>query len=178
MTERLEDFEDVSIYEIDRGRRESLLGGGGEAAVVWSTREGWPVGVMHIYLWRDGCFWVTCTERRKRVPALRARPQSSVIVAFEDEQTITAKTMATVHEPGSEHEGWFFTALAERVIAEQPEPVRAEGVAGFVRRLVSQSRVIIQLDPVKWISFDGRRVKAHSAGVWEPGEPWVEGGAP
>ena len=174
MSEKLEDFEDVSLYEIDGERRESLLEGGGEAAVVWSTSEGWPVGVMHIYFWREGSFWVTCTEERKRVPALRERPQSSVIVAFEDEQTVTAKTLATVHGPGSEHEGWFFTALAERVLVGQPEAVRREGVPGFVRRLVSESRVIIQLEPVKWISFDGRRVKAHSAGLWKPGEPWVE----
>jgi hypothetical protein len=97
-----------------------------------------------------------------------------VIVAFEDEQTITAKTLATVHEPGNEHEGWFFRALAERVLAGQPQAVQDEGVEGFVRRLESENRVIIQFEPVKWITFDGRRVKAHAAGLWKPGEPWVE----
>ena len=174
MTEKLEDFEDVSVYTIDAEQRDALLQRGHEAAIVWSTRDGWPVGVMHIYIWRDGSFWVTCTQKRKRVPALRKRPQSSVIVAFEDEQTITAKTLATVHEPGIEHEGWFFRALAERVLAGQPQAVQDEGVEGFVRRLESENRVIIQFEPVKWITFDGRRVKAHAAGLWKPGEPWVE----
>ena len=174
MPERLEDFEDASVYTIDGAQREALLQRGQEAAVVWSTRDGWPIGVMHIYFWRDGCFWVTCTEQRKRVPALRARPQSSVIVAFEDEQTLTAKTLATVHDPGNEHEGWLFRALAERVLAGQPDAVRSEGIDGFVNRLRSENRVIIQFEPVQWITFDGRRVKAHAAGLWKPGDPWVE----
>jgi len=178
MSERLEDFENVSVYTIDGARRETLLRRGHEAAITWSTGEGWPIGVMHIYVWRDGCFWVTCTQTRKRVPALRKRPQSSVILAFEDEQTITAKTLATVHEPGNEHEDWFFRALAERVLAGQPQAVQDEGVNGFIARLASENRVILQLTPVKWISFDGRRVKAHAAGVWQPGDPWIEPDAP
>ena len=53
MTERLEDFEDVSVYAIEEERREALLSRGRECAVVWSTQDGWPVGVMHIYLWRN-----------------------------------------------------------------------------------------------------------------------------
>jgi hypothetical protein len=174
MADKLEDFENVSVYTIDADRRETLLARGEECAVVWSTRDGWPIGVMHIYFWRDGRFWITCTQQRKRVPALRARPQSSVIVSFEDEQTITAKTLATVHEPGNPHEKWLFPAMAERVLDEQPTDVRAEGVDGFVKRLQSDNRVIIELEPVKWITFDGRRVKAHAAGLWAPGEERVE----
>ena len=174
MAKKLEDFEDVSVYTIDGEQREALLQRGSEAAIVWSTSDGWPIGVMHIYIWRDGCFWVTCTQKRKRVPALRKRPQSSVIVAFDDEQTITAKTRATVHEPGNEHEDWFFRALAKDVLAEQPAAVQSEGIEGFVNRLQSENRVIIQFEPVKWITFDGRRVKAHAAGLWQPGDPWVE----
>lgn len=174
MTDRLEDFDDVSVYAIEPERRDALLARGRECALTWSTREGWPVGVMHIYLWREGRFWVTCTRRRKRVAALRARPQSAVICAFEGEQGITAKTLATVHEPGSEHEAWFFPALAERVLPTVAEPIRQGGIEGFVRRLESEDRVIIELEPVQWITFDGRRVGAHAAGLWQPGDPWVE----
>jgi hypothetical protein len=171
---RLEDFEDASVYTIEAGRRETLLNRGRECAVVWSTREGWPVGVTHIYFWRAGRFWVTCTQQRKRVAALRQRPESSVIVSFEDEQTITAKTLATVHEAGSVHEAWLFLAMAEAVLAEQPAEVKDQGAGGFVERLQSENRVIIEFDPVKWITFDGRRVKSHAAGLWAPGQPWVE----
>lgn len=176
MAEKLQDFEDVSRYTIDAARREALLSSHRECAVVWSTRDGWPVGVMHVYLWREGSFWVTCTQQRKRVPALRARPKSSVILAFEQEQTLTAKTLATVHEPGNAHARWFYPALAELTLPEQPDEVRAAGVEGFVARLESDARVIIELVPQQWIGFDGRKVKAHAAGEWEPGAPWIEPG--
>ena len=174
MPERLEDFEDVSVYAIEPERRETLLARGKECAVTWSTQDGWPVGVMHIYLFRKGRFWVTCTEQRKRVAALRARPRSSIICAFEGEQTITAKTMATVHEPGSDQESWFFADLAELVLPTVAGPIQQGGVDGFVSRLKSENRVIIEFEPVKWITFDGRRVGAHASGLWKPGDPWVE----
>lgn len=174
MTEKLEDYEDVSLYSIDPARRDVLLSRYQECAVVWSTRDGWPVGVMHLYVWRDGRFWVTCTQQRKRVAALRREPKSCVIVAFPDEQTLTAKTLATVHEPGNEHTRWFYPALAELALPEQPDEVRRAGVEGFVRRLESDQRVILEFEPQQWISFDGRKVKAHAAGEWQPGAAWVE----
>jgi hypothetical protein len=174
MTERLEDFEDVSRYPIDESERDRLLAAHRECAVVWTTRDAWPVGVMHIYLWQAGRFWVTCTARRKRVAALRARPMSSVIVAFSGERTLTACTRATIHPtPGPESE-WFYPALARKVLAEQPEAVRSQGVDGFVARLASDDRVILELVPERWISFDGRKVKAHAAGLWQPGMPWTD----
>lgn len=176
MEDRLRDFEDVSLYTIDEAERDALLLRHREAAVVWTTRELWPVGVMHIYLWRQGRFWVTCTARRKRVSALRARPRSCVVVPFSDERTVTARTLATVHGPGNDHARWFYPALAREVLAEQPEAVRKEGLEGFVARLESDDRVVIELVPQKWITFDGRKVKAHAAGVWQPGRPWLEPG--
>jgi len=174
MDDRLEDFEDVSRYPIDEADRDALLERHRECAIVWSTRDGWPVGVMHLYLWHAGRFWVTCTARRKRVAALRARPQSCVIVPFPDERTLTARTLATVHATPTEHARWFYPALARQVLAEQPESVRREGVDGFVARLESDDRVILELVPQKWISFDGRKVKAHASGRWQPGSPWRE----
>ena len=172
--DKLEDFDDVSLYGISPERRETLLARQHECAVNWTTSDGWPVGVMHIYVWRDGSFWVTCMPERKRVPALRARPRSSVIVAFPGEQTVTAKTLATVHEHGSEHHDWFYRALAKKVMPGQPENVRALGEEAWIERLDSPGRVVIQLVPRKWISFDGRKVGAHAAGTWQPGEPWIE----
>lgn len=37
----------------------------------WTTKDGYPVGVVVAYVYRDDKFWTTCAERRKRVPALR-----------------------------------------------------------------------------------------------------------
>ena len=89
-------------------------------------------------------------------------------------QREAGETLAIVHESGNEHEAWFFPAMAETVLAEQPAEVRDQGVDGFVERLQSENRVILELEPVQWISFDGRRVKAHAVGTWAPGQHWIE----
>jgi len=170
----LEDFDDVSVYGIPAARRDALLAAHDECAVVWSTADGWPVGVMHLYLWHEERFWVTCMPGRKRVPALRDRPQSSVIVAFAQEQTVTAKTLATVHDHGSAHHDWFYRALARKVLPTQPRKVRAQGEDAWIERLDSPGRVVIEFVPQKWITFDGRKVGAHAEGLWQPGQPWVE----
>jgi len=62
MTKKLEDYDDISVYGIDASRREALLARYHECSVVWTTSDGWPVGVMHIYVWHEGRFWVTCTR--------------------------------------------------------------------------------------------------------------------
>ena len=46
-------------------------------------------------------------------------------------------------------------------------------IQGCRRSLAGLLR-LIEFEPVKWITFDGRRVKAHAAGLWAPGQPWVE----
>ena len=61
-----------------------------------------------------------------------------------------------------------------RNMPDQPEIVQQAGVEGFVTRLESDERVIIELVPQKWISFDGRKVKAHAEGRWAPGQPWAD----
>ena len=74
----------------------------------------------------------------------------------------------------SDQEAWFFPALAELVLPTVAGSIQQGGVDGFVERLESENRVIIEFEPVKWITFDGRRVGAHASGFWKPGDPWVE----
>ena len=86
--------------------------------MLWTNRAGWPLGVMQRFVWHEGRFWVTCTAERKRVVALRVRPQSAVVVSSEGtwlggDVTTTAKTMASVHTDAST-KAWFYPALAER----------------------------------------------------------------
>ena len=112
------DYRDVRDVGVDEGKRERLYEAQTECCVMWTNRDGWPIGVMHRFVWRDERFWVTCTAERKRVPALRARPQSCVVVSSEGtwlggDITTTAATMATVHDDAAT-KAWFFPALAER----------------------------------------------------------------
>ena len=156
------DYTDVSDVAIDPIKQAQLYDAQTECAVVWTNRSGWPVGVMHRYVWHDDRFWVTCAPQRARVTALRDRPQSSVIVSSEGtwlggDVTTTAKTLATVHDH-DDMRGWFYPALAARL---RDEAGRAE----FLRRLDTPGRVVIELDPIEWITYDGAKLESSLRGI-------------
>jgi hypothetical protein len=168
------DYEDVSIYPLDPEKIERLCQLQSECAVLWTTSDAWPVGVMHRFVFRDGKFWVTCVKQRKRVPALKKREKSAVIISSEGtalgrDQTMTVKCKATVHEDNEELKAWFYPALAVKL-----NNGNNEGAARFAEFLDSPGRVIIELTPVKWITYDGVKLAAHVAGQWFPGDPWEE----
>jgi hypothetical protein len=68
--------------------------------------------------------------------------------------------LATVHD-GAETKAWFFPALAERQRRGDDAAARAE----FLRRLDTPGRVVIELAPVRWITYDGNRLEAALRGV-------------
>jgi hypothetical protein len=161
---RKTDYTDVSDVGVDEQRREDLYTAQTECSVTWTNRDGWPVGVVHRYVWRDDSFWVTCTRERKRVPALLARPQSCVIVTSEGtwlggDITTTAKTLATVHTD-ADIKAWFYPTLAARLRRGD-----AAGQAEFLRRLDTPTRVVIELKPVSWITYDGIRLESALRGL-------------
>jgi hypothetical protein len=166
-------YEDVSEYAIASELLEVLFEKQTECALCWTTNDGWPVGVMHRYVWRDGKFWITTMGHRKRVPALRKRAKSCVIVSGENvlpgwrDFTATAKTTAIIHEDDADLEAWFYPALAARM-----SPGNPEAQAAFVKRLDTPGRVILECKVEKWITYDGAKLAAHVRGQWQPGEPW------
>lgn len=166
-------YEDVSEYAIAPELLEVLFDKQTECALCWSTSDGWPVGVMHRYVWHDGKFWITTMGHRKRVPALRKRSKSCVIVSGENvlpgwrDFTATAKTTAIVHEDDAELKAWFYPALAARMSPGDPA-----AQAAFVKRLDTPGRVILECVVNKWITYDGAKLAAHVRGQWQPGEPW------
>lgn len=152
------DYVDVSGQAVDGAKRTDLYEAQTECVVTWTNTEGWPVGVLHRFVWHDERFWVTCAPQRARVAALRVRPQSAVIVSSEGtwlggDITTTAKTLATVHDDDTVRR-WFYPALATRL--RQDEQDRAE----FLRRLETPGRVVIELAPVQWITYDGVRLES------------------
>ena len=168
MVERKQDYTDVSDVGIDEAKREQLYAAQTECCLLWANREGWPVGVMVRFVWHEQRFWVTCAAHRKRVPALRARPQSAVVVSSEGtwlggDVTTTAKTLATVHDDAAT-KAWFYPALAARQ-RRGDGPAAKAARAEFVRRLDTPTRVVIELVPVAWITYDGNRLEAALRGV-------------
>ena len=168
MSLRKSDYRDVSDVQVDDAKREQLYEAQTECCLLWTNRDGWPVGVMVRFVWSEGKFWVTCTAERKRVPALRARPKSAVVVSSEGtwlggDVTTTTKTLATVHDDDAT-KAWFYPALAQRQRRGDDEASQAAR-AEFLRRLDTPTRVIIELDPVAWITYDGNRLEAALRGV-------------
>jgi hypothetical protein len=164
---------DVSVYPVDDALRERLFERQTECSVVWTNRDGWPVGVIHRYVWHDGRFWVSTLGDRKRVVALRTRPKSCVIVSGENVEpgwrdfTVTAKTLAVVHDDDSSVTAWFYPAMADRLAGGN-----ADRAAAIRERLDMPGRAVLELVPQDWITYDGAKVVAHVTGRWEPGDAW------
>ena len=146
-------YEDVSKFALDDGREKALLDAQTECTFMWTTSAGDPVGVIMNYLAHDDRFWLTCTRRRKRVPAIEARPRVAIAITSRGtdigvSQAVTYKGNATVHDD-AETKAWFYAALAARV-----RPESADRQAAFVHHLDTPGRVVIEIVPDARIGFD------------------------
>ena len=166
-----QDHEQVSIYPFTEARREELLSKAGECVFNWTTKDGWAVGVVQAFVWRDGRAWITCGVHRHRVSAVRRDPRCSVVVsgtAAPDgpNGSITIKGQAVIHED-EETKRWFYPALARGPYGRRGETLSAdeeEQAAAFERRLDSPLRVIIEVVPEKWITLDSDKMAKDTAG--------------
>ena len=152
-------LEEVSEYTLDDADRDRLFALQRVCAVCWTTRDGWPVGVTHRYVWAKGRIWVTTSGQRHRVRALRDRPKSCVIVSGDGtelgpDKTITLKTTCTVHDDRDTLE-WFFDAFAAAL-----HPGNAEAQRALRAMLDTPRRVVLELEPVQAISYDGAKLAA------------------
>ena len=157
-------YEEVSVYPLDAEMQERLLATHNECSFVWSTRDGWPVGVIMSYVWRDGRIWLTASEQRKRIAAVRRDARVCVIVtstgsALGPGKTVTIKGRCAVHMD-AETRQWFYPALAASLIPNNPRRQ-----AGFVAMLDSPRRVILEVTPEQYISYDGAKMAADSGGA-------------
>jgi hypothetical protein len=158
----IEDYERVSVYALDDTQREALLATHAECTFNWATRDGWPMGVIMSYLWWDGRFWLTAGAHRHRIEAVRRDPRVSVVVTSTGTKlgpgkSITAKGRCRVHED-AETRGWFYPAFARHLYREE------QAACDFARRLDSPLRVVLEVVPEKWITYDGAKMFLDAAG--------------
>ncbi len=150
-------------FPMDEERQQRLYDLQTECAICWETQDHWPVGVMHRYMWHDGKIWATCSGKRHRVPALRRNPKSCVIITGLGTElgpvdtTVTIKTTAVVHTD-QETRDWFFPAMAKRL-----RPESKEAQEELVKNFDTPTRVILELTPHKYITYDGRKLAAAMA---------------
>ena len=155
------DYEDLTTMRLDDAALQELLEAGGECVFNWTTREGYPVGVVVAFVYSDGKFFTTCAERRKRVPALRARPQSALVIN-NGGKTASFKGDSIVHAPGDpgfdELKAWFYPTLSR--LDQEPEDEYRQSFAKF---LDSPHRVIIETDARLVVAFDTAKFQAFTA---------------
>jgi len=143
---------DYKTMALDAGQLGTLVGERGECVFTWSTREGYPVGVVVAYVYRNGTFWTTCAGHKKRLRALRARPRAAVVIN-KDGRTATFKGECVIH--GREDDDWdqltrwFYPALAG------VDPDASDAFArGLLRFLNAPHQAIIETSADLVVSFD------------------------
>ena len=117
MSTHPENYEDVTVYDLDASVEEELLLAHNECTFMWANKEGWPVGVIMSYVWADGCFWVTLSSQRARVPAMRRDNRCAVCITSKGtkvgaNQTVTYKGTCEILDD-DETKSWFYPALAK-----------------------------------------------------------------
>ena len=157
-SEALENYEKVSIYRLDAHAQEQLLSIARECVFNWCTRDEWPMGVIMSCLWHDGRLWLTAGAHRHRIAAVRRNPKVSVVITSTGTKlgpgkTTTLKGTCVVHED-RETKQWFYPAFTKHIGADD----------AFERMLDSPLRVVLEIIPEKYISYDGAKMRAHTAG--------------
>ncbi|MEM7078351.1 MAG: pyridoxamine 5'-phosphate oxidase family protein [Pseudomonadota bacterium] len=170
---KTDDHEIVSIYPFTDDEVDKLMAHAGEAVLMWATKDGWPVGVTHAFVWHDGKIWLTFAEHRHRAAAIRRDPRVSVNVSsasYANPQhglpngAITFKgTGEFFSDDGTK--AWFYPALSKKV-----NPDNAGREAFFNNLLDTPLRTILAITPVKKIMYNGGMANRHMAGTIEEEE--------
>jgi hypothetical protein len=160
-------YEDLTQMRLSDDDLEALVGRGGECVFSWTTTDGYPVGVVVAYIRKGDTFWTTCAEHRKRVPALRKRPQSAIVVNANG-RTASFKGDSVVHAAGEEGwaelSDWFYGALS----GTTADPGNAYA-ASFRTLLDSPHRVIIETPARLVVGFDSHKFGAVTNAAIEAG---------
>ncbi len=162
MADLPQNYEQVSIYQLDDEMRERLLETQIECVFNWSTKDGWPMGVIMSCLWHDGRMWLTAGAQRHRISAIRRDERCSIVVTSTGSvlgggKSCTIKGRATIHED-RETKDWFYPAFARKLSPDE------QSAKEFQERLDSPLRVIIEVRPEKFITYDGLKMFQHTQG--------------
>ena len=165
MTDTSHDHEMVSIYAYSEEQIDRLMEKASECVLMWCTRDSWPVGVTHAYVWKDGKVWLTFSSHRHRAEAIRRNNKVSIAVsgvagsgADCPRGAATMKGLATFHDDQATKD-WFYRALAKKV-----RPDSKEGEDAFFSLLDSPLRTILSIEPTKWITYDADKAGRDMAG--------------
>lgn len=161
------DHEIVSIYPFSDAEVDELMNNSNECVLMWATKDGWPVGVTHAFVWHEGKIWLTFAAHRHRAAAIRRDNRVSVNVSSggyprADDSlpsgAITFKGRGEFFED-EETKKWFYTALSRKL-----NPGNQAGEDAFYALLDSPLRVMLAVTPEKRIMYNGGLANRHFTG--------------
>ena len=169
------EHEIVSIYPFSDDEVDQLMENAGEAVLMWATKDGWPVGVTHAFVWKDGKIWLTFAAHRHRTVAIRRDNRVSVNVSSASygpgadpealpSGAITFKGTAEFFDD-DETKGWFYPALSKKVASGDPAFEKF-----FHELLDTPLRTILCVTPVKKIMYNGGMANRHMTGAVDESE--------
>ena len=162
------DHEIVSIYPFTDAEIDDLMNNSVECVLMWGTKDGWPVGVTHAFVWHEGKIWLTFAAHRHRAAAIRRDERVSVVVSSagypqQDDSkpkgAITFKGIGKFKDDDATKD-WMYKALSAKL-----NPDSEEGKAFFYNLLDSPLRTILEVTPVKKIMYNGGTAEKHMAGT-------------
>lgn len=180
------DHEMVSIYPFSDQEIDDLMNNAVECVLMWATKDGWPVGVTHAFLWHDGKIWLTFAAHRHRTKAIQrdnrvsvnvsshGYPEGATTVRYDGEAADSSQELPggaiTFKGTGEffdddETKKWFYGALSKKLNPDNPD-----GEAFFNNLLDSPLRTILCVTPVKMIMYNGKKANAHMAGAIDESE--------
>ena len=160
----------ASMYPLSGQQIDQLMTQGWECALNWTTSDGWPVGVMHVFVWHEGRVWLNFMSHRHRAAAIRRDPRVSVIVSSSSAPGGSVQGQATmkgrvVFHDDEETKHWHF-----RMLAEKSSPGDKAAQDALIASLDSPMRTVLEIIPEKWITFDLDKLQRDQAGTLDPSE--------
>ena len=150
-------YDDVSHYKLDADGEQALIAAQNECTFMWSTREGWPVGVIMSYVYADERFWLSVSSLRVRVQAVQREPRCSIAITSKGSKlrsglSLTYKGVGEVLADRDTVE-WFLQELANRQRTGEEQAQK-----DFVELNNTENRRVIKFTPTKTIGYDGRKM--------------------
>ncbi len=155
-----DDYEDLTTCALSPELEAMLLHVQRECVFMWTNTDGEAFGVVMAVLPKDGRFWLTAAERRKRIAAIRRFPRASLCfnstgTKMGPGKTISYKGSCTVHTD-RETKDWFYPEFSRWLHRDE------SAAAEFQKFLDSPHRVVIEFVPDYSLSFDGELMMQRS----------------
>jgi hypothetical protein len=154
-----------SAEQIDR-----LMDQAWECALNWTTSDGWAVGVMHVFVWHEGKVWLNFMSHRHRAAAIRRDPRVSIIVSSSSASAAAPQGQATMKGRVTFHDDEETKQKHYGLLAAKMTGGDVAATSELIVKLTSPLRTVLEITPVKWITFDLDKMRKDQAGTLDDSE--------